>query len=265
MFLRYVALGDSLTCGTGDLRSDGSLHGFADRLAQLLAVHSPDIRYANLARTSVRTAEVQQRQVDEALALGPDVVTAICGVNDIIRLRLRPREVAVALDGLFGDLRAGLPDAEIVTATLPDLTGVSVGTRPARGRVRTVNRLTRAAAARHGVRVLRLDELEITRAELAIDGIHPSARGHARIAVELASLLGVTARVRWPDADPAGGGEVDPWTRMVRTAAAAPAFLAKRRDRARRIVDQPAKRPDLVRVQQPPAAQPRRRMVSEPA
>lgn len=47
----YVALGDSFTEGVGDpdpTRPNG-LRGWADRVAEQLAVDNPSLRYANLA------------------------------------------------------------------------------------------------------------------------------------------------------------------------------------------------------------------------
>ncbi|KIZ17179.1 hypothetical protein SNA_15395 [Streptomyces natalensis ATCC 27448] len=48
-YLRYVALGDSQTEGLGDGDDTTGLRGFADRLAEHLAHHSPAVQYANLA------------------------------------------------------------------------------------------------------------------------------------------------------------------------------------------------------------------------
>ena len=47
----YVAIGDSFTEGLNDPYpgEDDRFRGWADRLAEHLAVHSPGLRYANLA------------------------------------------------------------------------------------------------------------------------------------------------------------------------------------------------------------------------
>ncbi|MFI0432514.1 MAG: SGNH/GDSL hydrolase family protein [Candidatus Nanopelagicales bacterium] len=82
---RFVALGDSFTEGMNDFREDGSLVGWADRLARALAAESPDLLYANLAVRGNRVADVVDRQVDQALALQPDLVTLAIGINDMLR------------------------------------------------------------------------------------------------------------------------------------------------------------------------------------
>ena len=46
----FVALGDSFTEGLNDVLPDGTMGGWADRFATLLAQHQSDgVRYANLA------------------------------------------------------------------------------------------------------------------------------------------------------------------------------------------------------------------------
>ena len=72
----YVALGDSFTAGldpSGECR-------WADEVARAL----PGTQYANLASIGATSQDVEQFQLPEALALEPDLVTLVCGANDVL-------------------------------------------------------------------------------------------------------------------------------------------------------------------------------------
>ncbi|WP_433380824.1 GDSL-type esterase/lipase family protein [Streptosporangium sp. CA-115845] len=81
--LRFVALGDSQTEGLGDGDDTVGLRGWADRLAERLALHDPGVQYANLAVRGRLAAQVHQEQLAPALALRPDLATVVAGVNDV--------------------------------------------------------------------------------------------------------------------------------------------------------------------------------------
>lgn len=237
-FRRYVAVGDSLTQGAGDPHHDGTLRGFADLLA--CATGSG---YANLARSSVRCVEIHRDQVPAAVALAPDLVTAIVGVNDIIAVRLDRNALGRAVDGLLADLRRGLPRAVIATATLPDLSHLSRVARVWRQRVVDVNAAIRDSAAANDVVLVDLDKgPRFTLAELAIDRVHPSPRGHLRMAVAFADALDLPR-----PAPVLGEGPIRARSarRVYRTVAVAPRFVARRAARGSFIAGQPPKRPDL--------------------
>ena len=72
----YVALGDSFTAGLvpGEPR-------WADEVARALG---PDTRYENLAWVGATSSDVEHKQLDKALGLSPDVVTIVCGANDVL-------------------------------------------------------------------------------------------------------------------------------------------------------------------------------------
>lgn len=241
---RFVAIGDSLTQGLGDVHPDGSLRGFADLLAMSLRELDDRAAYANLARPSVRAHEVLAHQVPQAIAFQPDLITAIAGINDVIAVSFPAGRVISQLEAMFARLRAGAPDATIVTATLPDLGHLNAVARMWRGRLATLNDGTRQAAARHGIMVVDLQHPEpMTRLELAVDRVHPSPLGHLRFARAFAAPLGLPA--------PAPGylrqrPRGEPLRRLYRTAVVAPRFVTKRVARRTLIAGQPPKRPDLL-------------------
>jgi lysophospholipase L1-like esterase len=90
-----VAIGDSFTEGVGDLRPDGSMRGWADRVAAglsaALAERGEPLQYANLAIRGRLLAPIVTDQLDAALALDPaaDLLTLNGGGNDMLRPGVR--------------------------------------------------------------------------------------------------------------------------------------------------------------------------------
>jgi len=81
-----VAIGDSFTEGVGDERADGTLRGWADRVAEGLAHTSGvPVEYANLAIRGRKLGPIVDDQLEPALALRPDLITYNGGGNDIMR------------------------------------------------------------------------------------------------------------------------------------------------------------------------------------
>lgn len=83
----YIAVGDSFTEGLEDPHPEGRHRGWADRLAEHLAAHDPQVRYANLAVRGRRLPEIMGVQVPQAVALQPDLISIAAGVNDALRPR----------------------------------------------------------------------------------------------------------------------------------------------------------------------------------
>lgn len=188
----YVALGDSFTAGRESIEA----HRWADRLADGLRAVNPELTYSNLAVDGATSAEVLE-QLPQAISLQPDLVTVICGANDVL-LTSRPD-----VDGyerrfseILGRLRAELPDgAAILTATAPE-SWHFMELRP-RTKARLVralsdlNAVTRSVAARHRVPCLNVaGHPGLTdRANFSADGLHPSSIGHERAVEEISLSL----------------------------------------------------------------------------
>lgn len=191
MIAAYAALGDSFTAGTGCAAGES----WTDRLAAALRRRNPRLAYRNLARQGATSADVLA-QVEEALRLEPDLVTAICGANDVLE-SVRPDVDACAerIGAIFDRLRAALPEVLLVTATVPEgWRFLELGPRTrrrVRDGLRRLNAAIRALAAERAIPLLDvaghpgLDDP----ANFAADGLHPSPLGHARAARELERLL----------------------------------------------------------------------------
>jgi lysophospholipase L1-like esterase len=187
----FVALGDSFTAGKGCAPGES----WADRVAASLRAHEPKLTYRNLAEDGA-TSEAVLGQLGPALQLEPDLVTVICGANDVLR-SVRPDidGYGERLAEILDRLRSALPTAAILTATSPEgWRFMELGPRT-RARVtsgiRRANALTRTVAAERGVPCLDVVDHPglADPANFSPDGLHPSSVGHRRAAVEFAEVL----------------------------------------------------------------------------
>jgi lysophospholipase L1-like esterase len=94
----FVAIGDSFTEGLDDWRPDGTPRGWADRVAERLAVDEPGFRYANLAVRGKVLDQIVEDQIPVAERLRPDLVAFCAGGNDIIRFSCDTDDLARRFD-----------------------------------------------------------------------------------------------------------------------------------------------------------------------
>lgn len=195
--LRYVAIGDSLSEGVGDEPwPDGTLRGWADRLAVLLVEHlgnDRQIEYANLAVRGYKSAQILDGQMDEAVAMRPDLVTLTAGMNDLLRPRLD-----------FDVLKSTLVDivrpftsrgARLVIVPIPDVRAVSPMGRLLNARRLRLNDIYRGLASDHGVEQITDTTGSVfeDRRAWSDDRLHLSPLGHERLAYAAATSFGVFA------------------------------------------------------------------------
>jgi lysophospholipase L1-like esterase len=184
----YVALGDSFTAGL-----DPDQPRWPDELARSLG---PDTHYENLAVVGATSVAVEREQLDQALGLDPDLITLVCGANDVLEsTRPDPGEYARRLSRMFQRLRREAPRAEVLTATYPDISRF-LDLRPrSRARVekgmKLFNAAARGVARRNGVALLEGFDHPASkrRATFADDGFHPSPEGHRHAAAEFLRML----------------------------------------------------------------------------
>jgi lysophospholipase L1-like esterase len=191
-FLRYVAIGDSTTEGLDDPDGRGGYRGWANRLAEALAQDAGGrVLYANLAVRGRSARAIREEQLDKALAMRPDVASAVAGMNDLVRPRFDADAVAKDVEAMLRALIAG--GATVVTFSLPDLSRVLPLARPLSGRVRGWGRTLRDVCERTGARYV-----DFTAHDVAADPrlwsddrFHANASGHALIARALGHALGL--------------------------------------------------------------------------
>lgn len=189
---RFVAIGDSFTEGVGDPDPDspGGLRGWADRFAEALSGFDAEFSYANLAVRGKLIQQIADEQVEAALNLRPDLISACAGGNDVIRPGTDPDEVAAKLEQIVVRLKE-------TGATILLFTGVDTSFQPVfrsiRGKVAIFNENVRKIAQRHDCVVVdqwALAELQDSR-YWATDRLHLNALGHHTIARTALDALNV--------------------------------------------------------------------------
>lgn len=200
----YAAIGDSFTEGVGDPGPDGTLLGWADRFAVILAAQLPvpdavvgpaddphgNFRYANLAVRGRLLDQIVEEQVPRAKELAPDLVSFCAGGNDIIRPGSDPDDVAERFERAVADLTRSVGTVMITTGF--DTRGVPV-LRHLRGKIATYTAHVRSIADRYDCPVLDLWSLRSVQDRRAWDNdrLHLSAEGHTRVALRAAQVLGL--------------------------------------------------------------------------
>lgn len=181
MALRYIALGDSYTIGTGV----GHRDRWPDQLVAALGPNEPTIDLvANLGVNGYTTGDLIRHELPALDRLRPEVVTLLIGVNDVVRGIATTAYVAnlrTILDELVGRVGA----ERIVTVAVPDYTVTPAGADygdPAQrhdGIVAANTAMAREAADR-GVAFVDIFDVSLLarddRTLVAADGLHPSGR-----------------------------------------------------------------------------------------
>jgi lysophospholipase L1-like esterase len=212
----FVALGDSFTEGLDDPAPDGQYLGWADRVAVALAgpTGGSDFRYANLALRGLGLDVVAGPQVEQAVAMAPDLVAVAAGGNDVLRPRFDVAALGRTADDAIRRLTKAI-DTVVVFAGFEPAPGLPFG-RTIALRAAAYNDLVRESAARHGavlVDLWAMPELRDPRM-WSPDRLHLSTAGHQLVAVRVLEALG----------EPSIGAAVDGGDRAM-----TPSRLAARR------------------------------------
>jgi lysophospholipase L1-like esterase len=192
----FVAIGDSFTEGLNDAAPGGGYRGWADRLAGLIAVEHPGLRYANLAVRGRLIRQIVAEQVPAAVAMSPGLVSLAAGGNDIIRPGGDPDTLAEIFDSAVARLRAS--GARVLMFTGADLVGFPV-MRLLRGRIAAYNMHLRSIADARGCDLVDLWSMRFLR-ELSAwspDRLHLTSQSHQRVALRACEVLGVPVTEDW--------------------------------------------------------------------
>jgi lysophospholipase L1-like esterase len=187
--IRYAALGDSFTIGTGSSPEQA----FPSRLADRYRKAGFAVTLQNLGVNGYTTADVLEREIPALASFRPTFVTFAAGANDWLRgsdpeqYRTRVRAILTAI------AEAGVARSRIVTLPQPDWsrspTARSFGD-PASiyvGIVRYNAILKEESLAAHAqfVDLFPLMKTEAEAHKVAPDGLHPSSEAHDEWAAEL--------------------------------------------------------------------------------
>jgi lysophospholipase L1-like esterase len=201
--VRYVALGDSYTIGTGISHREAWPSQLADNLTDLEVE-----LVANLAVNGFTADDVAAEQLPELAELEPDLVSLLVGVNDVVRGVPEERygaRVSEILDGLL----ERLPATRIFVVAVPDYTVSRQGDAyavPAQQRAAILrnNEIMRGACEYRSITFVPdifdiSHELGDGAGMLAPDGLHPSAAQHARWAAAIEPAVRAMLALPSPD------------------------------------------------------------------
>lgn len=194
--LRFVALGDSYTIGTGVTEPER----WPNQLVAALGAPggaAPLTLVANLARNGWTSRNVHERQVPNLATLAPDFVSLLVGVNDVVQ-GVPPADFERNAAGILDELLARLPANRIVVVATPDYTVTPSGADygdPARARAGIVenNRILSGLARSRGIAFVDIFDLSgeaaTDRSLVAGDGLHPSGAQYARWVERIAPVV----------------------------------------------------------------------------
>jgi lysophospholipase L1-like esterase len=187
--IRYLALGDSFTAGTGNQPADA----FPSRLASLWRAHGRRVTLKNVAVNGYTTEDVQERELPEVAPFHPTLVTLAIGANDYVhgfgedvyRSHVRMLFRAIIDAGVAPNRVVALPQPEWSLSPAAASFG---DTRQIDAAIVAFNAILRDEARAAGALYVDLYPLMHKQAEarmVAGDGLHPSARAHAEWAAAL--------------------------------------------------------------------------------
>jgi lysophospholipase L1-like esterase len=190
-YVRFAALGDSLTHGIGDPRTNG-WRGWARILADAM-LQAHDVSMCNLARPGATAGDVRSEQLSDALDHRPHLASLIVGLNDTMRSTWDAQQVRADLLGAAEQL-AG-QGVLLLTVRFHDHSRVlhlpRFLARPMRERIEVLNAVYDEIHQRFDVVQVDLSAHPgVYDPEFwSIDRLHPSELGHRALADEFAALL----------------------------------------------------------------------------
>lgn len=183
--IRYVALGDSYTIGTGGPPEKSWPAVITQRL-QKKGV--PIELVANLGREGWTTHDLIGYQLPVFCKIRPDIVSLLIGVNDWVQGVDAPvfeKHFHFILDKIL----EVVPDhKKVIIVTIPDFSVMPAASQYSGGRdisagIRTFNQIIEKEAGLRGLKVVDIYPLSQTMGRdqslFASDGLHPSAKGYA--------------------------------------------------------------------------------------
>ncbi|MFF1572122.1 SGNH/GDSL hydrolase family protein [Leifsonia sp. NPDC058292] len=205
MFSSYIAIGDSFTEGVGDDLPDGRVRGWADFVALGLAMAASSsaasgaqpVTYANLAIRGRKLGPLLAEQLEPAIAQRPELISLNGGGNDIMRPKVSTESVVRQLEeatervtsaGIHMLLLSGanpsdhLPMGNLVSRRGDELDAAAHKLFP-REKATFVDNWADPV-----LRDLRY---------WSADRLHLNATGHARVASNVLTALGVPVPAEW--------------------------------------------------------------------
>jgi len=183
--IRYVALGDSYTAGTGASPEES----WPVILTERLKADGWNIKLiANLARSAGTTQNVIDQQLPVYKTLKPNFATVLIGANDLIQ-GVSPAQFRRHLSLLLGEMVNVLPnDGQLLVVTIPDFFITPAGAQfsmvidVVQG-IRKFNAIIKEEAERRNLALVDIfpvsQQMGQDASLIGADGLHPSAKAYA--------------------------------------------------------------------------------------
>jgi lysophospholipase L1-like esterase len=201
LYTRLIACGDSFTEGMSDEIVNGQYRGWADRIADVLALQSPEFTYANFAVRGKLIHQVAAEQVPIALTYvtGPQTLfTFHAGANDVLRPKYKPEFALPLYAATVRNIAAS--GATLILFTVLERTDRQGKTADLWAkRFSEFNKNVRAVAEEVGAIVADANEsgLLSDRRFLAHDRLHLNEIGHDRVAQGILEKLEHPYSINW--------------------------------------------------------------------
>ena len=200
-YTRFITLGDSFTEGVGDIEVNGQFRGWADRVAERIALQQSDFSYLNLAIRGKLVAEVIDKQIPEAITWidGPNTLLSFhAGANDVLRPGYNPEIVLPQYREAVRTLAA--TGAQLLLFTAIERVAKSGKMQELwHQRFSGFNNNVRMIAAEVGAIVAdaNLDPDIASSRFVDTDKLHLNPAGHARVAESVLQLVGAQFDPNW--------------------------------------------------------------------
>jgi len=195
--IRYLALGDSYTIGTG---LEDETQNFPSLLAKRLREETGvDVTLVNLGVNGYTTADLIREELPVARGMRPTLATVLIGANDIVQRSDESayrRRVAEIYDAVQ---RLGSAAERVVVVSIPDFSALPGAApfgsaRELRAQVDRFNGVAQSEAAARGFRYADITPISREHHEraawIAADGLHPGPAQHKAFADRIWQVSG---------------------------------------------------------------------------
>jgi acyl-CoA thioesterase I len=195
--IRYLALGDSYTIGTG---LEDEAQNFPNLLAQRLRQEiGVDVTVVNLGVNGYTTTDLIREELPVARSVRPELVTILIGANDIVQgsddatYRVRIEQIYEVV------LQLGLRPERVLAISVPDFSALpgaaSFGSATdLRKRIDAFNAVAQSEAASRGFPYVDITPVSREGDQgdgwLATDGLHPGPAQHQAISDRIWATAG---------------------------------------------------------------------------
>ena len=184
--IRYVALGDSYTIGTGT-QLEQSWPALSTSRLQKKGFYIELV--GNLGRNGWTSQNLIDYELPQLKELKPSFVTLLIGTNDWVQ-GVDAQTFQKHMEYILRELLKIVPDSKhILIITIPDFSVTPVGKEFSHGRdiaqgIKEFNQIIIKEAQLHGIKTVDIYPLSQTIGQdpsfIAQDGLHPSAKGYAQ-------------------------------------------------------------------------------------